>query len=302
MQDQAGVASRRQLLETGLTDHDIRRLVRRREMAPIGRGVYVGHTGVPTWEQRAWAAVLALWPAALWGPSALRAFEGSGKEDVIHVAVELHRNVASPRGVVVHRQGRFNDVVAWHLGPPRVGYDESVLDVAIGQRREVDTVAVLANAVGARRTTAGRLRTALSRRGRVSRRAWLEKVLEDIGAGTWSVLELAYLERVERPHGLPHGRRQFRHVGPGGTRYRDVDLDWAVIELDGRLHHSGSRQRDQDLERDLETAAEGRRTIRLGWGQVYDRPCQTAGLVAVVLRSAGWGGEPHTCSPQCAAV
>lgn len=296
--------SRQQLHQSGLGDHDIRRLVRRRELVAIHRGVYVDHTGEPTWEQRAWAAVLAVWPAALCAESALRAFEGSGwDEGTIHVAVEVRRNVAAPVGVEVHRRAGLDDSVAWHLGPPRLQYEESVLDVAAQKRRDVDTVAVLANAVGSRRTTAQRLRGVLDARLRIRRRAWLAGVLDDIASGTWSVLEHGYLARVERPHGLPAGRRQFRHVGPGGTQYRDVDLQGlAVIELDGRLHHSSSRQRDRDLERDLDTAAEGRSAIRLGWGQVFDRPCLTARKVAAILASTGWTGDIVDCGLSCTAT
>ena len=40
-------------------------MVRRRELVIAHPGVYVNHTGPLTWEQRAWVAVLACWPAAL---------------------------------------------------------------------------------------------------------------------------------------------------------------------------------------------------------------------------------------------
>jgi Transcriptional regulator, AbiEi antitoxin len=70
--EQEGVVSRRQALACGLTDNDIARLVRRREWARVHDGVYVNHTGPLTWLQRAWAAVLFHWPAALAGSSALR--------------------------------------------------------------------------------------------------------------------------------------------------------------------------------------------------------------------------------------
>jgi len=47
-----------QALAAGLVDHDLQRLVRRRDLTRLLRGVYVDHTGEPTWQQRAWAAVL----------------------------------------------------------------------------------------------------------------------------------------------------------------------------------------------------------------------------------------------------
>ncbi|WP_228551872.1 type IV toxin-antitoxin system AbiEi family antitoxin domain-containing protein [Mumia zhuanghuii] len=50
---QCGVVARRQLRERGLGSHDVRRLIRRRELVRLLPGVYVNHTGSPTWIQRA---------------------------------------------------------------------------------------------------------------------------------------------------------------------------------------------------------------------------------------------------------
>jgi hypothetical protein len=52
LRDQAGVIARRQALEAGLTDNDIRRRLRRREWVSVHPGVYVDHTGPLTWLQR----------------------------------------------------------------------------------------------------------------------------------------------------------------------------------------------------------------------------------------------------------
>jgi len=65
LRTQDGVISRTQVIDAKLTDNDIRRLIRRREWAQIHPGVYINHTGPPTWKQRAWAAVLTCAPAAL---------------------------------------------------------------------------------------------------------------------------------------------------------------------------------------------------------------------------------------------
>jgi hypothetical protein len=63
LREQAGVISRGQALELGLSPVEVTRLVRRREWVPVHRGVYVEHDGPLTWLQRAWAAVLFSWPA-----------------------------------------------------------------------------------------------------------------------------------------------------------------------------------------------------------------------------------------------
>jgi hypothetical protein len=45
LEAQHGVVSRSQLLEHGVEQHEIRRLLRRREWAVAHPGVYVAHTG-----------------------------------------------------------------------------------------------------------------------------------------------------------------------------------------------------------------------------------------------------------------
>ena len=303
---QAGVVSRRQALAAGLRPSDVRRLLRRRELAPLLPGVYVDHTGPPGWDQRAWASVLAVWPAALHGASALRAFDGpqpgrsARRVEVVHVAIDRTRSrPAHLPGVRVHQVARFDDEVLWNLGPPRQRYAVAALAAACGEAGELDAIAVLARACGTRGTTATQLAVVLAGRPRVARRAFLEAVLDDLATGTCSVLEHAYLDRVERPHGLPPPQRQQRERAVTGVLYRDAVHGSAVVELDGRLFHTGVVRRDDDLERDLDVAADGRATVRLGAGQVLARPCRTAGKVAAFLRHHGVVVEPHPCGQAC---
>ena len=123
-------------------------------------------------ELKAWAGVLAVWPAVLCGTSALRACLGDWPDGgAIQVAVDLRRTVVAPLGVVVHRKADLADHAQWRLSPPRSPLETAVLDVASNERRELDSVAVLAAAVGSRRTTAERLSAALSSRARTRRSA-----------------------------------------------------------------------------------------------------------------------------------
>lgn len=109
--------------------------------------------------------------------------------------------------------------------PPRVRLEDAVLDVASDARDEAAAVAVLADACQSRRTTAGRLWRRLSARPKLPRRKFLSALLVDVASGAYSVLEHRYLTRVERPHGLPTGRRQ-RVVRTGrGAAYRDVEYE-----------------------------------------------------------------------------
>lgn len=300
---QSGVISRRQVLESGEGPHDIRRRVRRREWAPVHPGVYVNHTGRPSWVQRAWAAVLYAWPAALGGESALRAAEGPGRrhrdDSVIEILVGRHRHLVPPTGVRVRRTQYLDERVQWNVSPPRLRYEEAILDCALAATGFA-SIAVLADGVQGRRTTARRLSAALERRSQVRERRWLTDVLEDIAEGTSSVLEHGYLTRVERVHGLPCAARQLVFATVESRGYRDVEYAGRVIvELDGRLFHDSARGRDRDMDRDLDAAVDGRSTVRLSWGQVFDRPCRTASRLAILLQRNGWQGAPTPCGPSC---
>lgn len=302
--DQAGVVARAQLRTLDLEPHDIRRLLRRRELTVIHPGVYVDHTGEPTWLQRAWAAVLFCWPAALAAESAMRAADGPGRRGAedgpIRVVIDRERRVVAPSTIGVVRTFGLDDRVLWNLGPPRMRYDEAALDVALAARGELDAIGAVARAVQSQHTTAARMRVALDSRSRAPRRDFLAAILADVARGTNSVLEHEYLTRVERPHWLPSGQRQVRAGTVSGVVYRDVALgEQVLIEIDGRLFHDTAEQRDRDFERDLDAAASGQGTVRLTWGQVVDRPCTTAAKLSLVLERAGLpAGRP--CGRGCA--
>ncbi|OFE16194.1 hypothetical protein BA895_20120 [Humibacillus sp. DSM 29435] len=308
LESQCGVIARRQVLASGLDDDDIERMLRRREWSRVHPGVYVDHTGEPTWIERAWAATLFHWPAALAGPSALRVHgvrsAGGGLSSVstepIHVVVAHDRRGWAPAGVLLTRRRRFDDRVQLHLSPPRLRIDEALLDVASGCRDEASAVAVLADACQEGRTTPDRLRATLLPRGRLRHRKTLLTVLDDVADGALSAFERRYLTQVERRHRLPTARRQVRVATRGGITYRDVEYaDFAtLVELDGRLAHAGSRRRWDDFERDIESAITGQVTVRLGWGHVLE-PCRTAGQLVRLLRSRGWAGSPVACDAGC---
>jgi hypothetical protein len=302
---QSGVIARFQAADRGLSDADIRRLLRRREWARVHPGVYVDHTGPLGWLQRAWAGVLVAWPAALCHASAIQAVrdprgEGLGPDVPIHVAVDRQRAPRTPPGVVAHRLSDFEAKVLAHTHPPRVRLEHAALDVAAEAPDDRMAVAGLADLVQARWTTADRLLASLTSRSRIARRPLLAAVLGDVAAGSCSLLEHDFLALVERAHGLPRAQRQVRASARGAV-FRDVVYEafGLVVELDGRLFHDNARARDLDLDRDLDAALEGLLTVRLGWGQAHLRPCATAARLARLLHQRGWSGSLHPC-PACA--
>ncbi|WP_223163558.1 type IV toxin-antitoxin system AbiEi family antitoxin domain-containing protein [Nocardioides humilatus] len=305
---QDGVISRRQALEAGLRPHSIERLLRRRVWVAVHPGVYVDHTGRLSWRQRAWAAVLACWPAALDGRSSLRAHEGPGRRSSdghpIEVMVAHSRRVDPPAGVQVRRSRRFDEQVHWNLNPPRMHYDATIIEIADTAARELDVIAVLADACGARRTTAARLRDRIDDLPRLHQRDLLLGILDDVAEGTCSVLEHRYLTHVERPHGLPRGLRQDAVIRSDRPMLRDVVYRglrgaWTqVVELDGRLHHDSATARDRDMERDLDAALEREHSVRIGYGQTFERACVTAAKLDRLLVTRGWAGRAKRC-PKC---
>ncbi len=301
LRDQSGVISRRQVLGLGLSKASIQRNLRHRIWAHAHPGVYVDHTGPLTWQQRAWAAVLFSWPAALSRESALRAGDGPGRrgadDSIIHVAVDRQRSLVAPPGVRLHRVTGLGDRVRWNSSPPRVRYEDAVLDLAAESRSGLDALGVIAAACNDRRTTARRLLDSVDARQRIARRAWLRSVLRDIIEGTCSVLEHGYLIHVERAHGLPEGQRQQPAESSRGNIFRDVAYpEYAlVVELDGRAFHESVAARDRDLDRDLDAAVDRQETLRIGYGQVFERACATADRVARILQRNGWTGSPTAC-------
>ena len=304
LREQEGVVTRRQLHDLGAEPHDVRRMLRRKELVPVHRGVFVDHTGHATRRQREWAAVLALAPAALHRETALEAagltrdWRPAG-ETLIHVMVDADRTPTELPGVKVER---VRDAAAWVAPgrrPPRATVEFAALKVA-ASRSGAAAIAVLADVCRQGLTTPPRLRSTLDLLIRLPRRAMLLELLDDVASGVHSVLEHRYLVDVERRHGLPTGARQVRVDTETGIVFRDVRYaeQRMLVELDGRFGHSDAEDQWDDLDRDLTAALAGALTVRLGWGQVL-KPCRVAAAVEVILRARGWEGSPVRCSPSC---
>ena len=111
---------------------------------------------------------------------------------------------------------------------------------------------------------------------------------------------MLYARDIERAHGLPRGSRQA--VSRGRQYLRDVDYEafGVLVELDGRLGHTGMG-RFRDMWRDNSATIESRVTLRYGSVDLYRRPCEVALQVASVLTRRGWIGSPVRCD-RCRRV
>jgi hypothetical protein len=165
------------------------------------------------------------------------------------------------------------------------------LDVALGW---------IFRACGSRTTTPNRLAAALALRDRVRWRTELGAALGLGAQGVHSLLEFRYVNRVERPHGLPSAVRQYRVTRSGQRQYQDVTYQayGVVVELDGRAAHP-VEFRWRDIRRDNASATEGQVTLRYGWPDVTQRPCLVATEVGAVLSRRGWDGRLRRCGPAC---
>jgi very-short-patch-repair endonuclease len=299
---QRGVLARWQAPAVELKPATIDSLLRSGRWQPLQRGVYATFSGKPSRDTELWAAVLRAGPHAVLSHQTAAELDGltNRPSEVIHVTVPNGKHVAQIPGIRLHRSERLAEARHPSRTPPRTRVEETVLDLTQMAKNIDGAFGWLCQACGSRLTTPDLLLTALSKRSKVRWRAILLSALGDIDDGARSVLEIRYIRDVERPHGLPRARRQARITRATGRIYLDnlVNRYRTCIELDGQAAHPvGERWRD--IARDNASAADGMITLRYGWPDVAQHPCQTAAQIAAVLRRRGWPGQPTPCDRSC---
>lgn len=293
---QGGVISAEQVVLLGYSLRSADRLVNQRSWNRLARGIYHLGAGEPAWVGRAWAGTLIGGTDARLGFRAAGFLWGLVDEPPATISVLVpHGRWPRQPGPWSFQQERPGARRSQSPGsPPRTTIEDTVLDLC-GLAQPGDLAGLLSRAVQSRRTTARRLAQCLDDRARMPHRRLLQQMLEDVGDGAESALELRYLRDVQRPHHLPPAQRQAR--GRRGREFRDMRYDafGTIVELDGRLHILG---RFRDMGRDNTTLLEGDLTLRYGWPDVTERPCQVARQVAALLMARGWTGMPTRC-PRC---
>jgi very-short-patch-repair endonuclease len=299
---QRGVLTRAQALDAGLTDKAIAVMLRSGRWQRLHTGVYATFSGEPPRDAKLWAAVLRAGPAAALSHQTAAELYGllTVPAPMIHVTVPSGSQITRPHGVVVHYSGRLERSRHPVLTPPRTRVEDSVLDMIETCTPMDEAVSLILRATASRRTTPDRILAALGQRPKMRCRAGLLQALGAAADGVHSLLEFRYVHRVERPHGLPAARRQNPVRRDGRSQYQDVRYeDYAlVVELDGRAAHP-EWFRWADIRRDNATAVAGQVTLRYGWEDVTQRPCQTAAEVAATLRMHGWTGALRRCGARC---
>ncbi len=291
---QSGVVSRRQLITTPVSSRTTSSDSCAARPCPVHDGVFVNHTGAPTWLQRAWVGVLprlAGRPAATTAHSALPTDRAERpRRSVIHLAVDRdrHRCGAHRLPLAPHELGSTTGAVEHQptSGAHRGGADRRGGPQAGRLRRDRRAC----RCDPARRPrTAGRIREHLTLAARPPPRLPPDVLARP---GPWHVLGA----RARLPHPGRAGRTVSRTAcGRCATRatVRSTATSSTthfeqVVELDGRMWHDSVERHDADLDRDLDAAV----------GPPGDRP---AGVGPGLRR--GRARPPYAsgaCSPRAA--
>jgi very-short-patch-repair endonuclease len=265
---QHGVVTRAQLLNAGLSAHDVEYRLKIGRIIAVHRGVYaVGHLP-PSPHAKAMAAVLACGPHAVLSHRSAGALYGliryHGPTDVTAPTKRSHR------GIRLHRS-RTRDRTT-HYGVPVTTPARTLLDLA-----DVLEPASLTRAVNEARLRHLLTRDDLSAVLNTSpgRRT---KAFDTSHAPTRSVFEDAFLTFIDR-HGLPRPEVNQRVHG------YEVDMLWRpqrlIAELDGRAYHEHAFEHDR--EKDAHLLAAGLTTIRVTWRRLIETPDREAERFAALL-------------------
>jgi len=261
--------------------------------------VFTGPLPRPT---QVWAALLRAGPGAAASHQTAAELDGlcAARDHRVHVTVPVTRRVLGRRdGMVVHYAHRLPQSRHPSKSPPRTRIEDTVLDLVDVSKTAREVEGWLTAACEKRLTTPERLAESLMSRKKIRWRPMLEASLLDVAEGAQSPLELAFLRRVERAHGLPRGERQLRWAG---RRVIWIDVDYLLyrtrVELDGRLGHQGEG-RFRDRRRDNRGVVGRIWSLRYGFAETFGSPCDVAAEVAIVLSDRGWTGTPRPCGPGC---
>jgi hypothetical protein len=304
---QAGVVSRPQALDGGVSAGAITAKLRFGRWRQIHRGVYATFTGPVDRPARLWAAVLYAGKGAQLSHETAAELHGltDRRAPLIHITIPSSRRVAPVPGMLIHIRARADDARFPRGTLPYTFLEDTILDLVEAADNLDDVCGWVTRAFGKRLTSEGPLRAAMSRRKKLRWRRQLDDIVTAAAGGAHSVLEFRYDRDVERAHGLPPARRQVPFSKADGRRgFRDrcyPEFGGLVVELDGKAAHPAENRR-QDRTRDNAAAAGGGTTLRYEWDDVTRDACETAAQVAESLRKRGWTGRLKPCSPGCRAL
>lgn len=285
---QLHVVTARQLIDSGLSRHQVARRVQAGALRPLHPGVFMTVGGRPTFEQRALAAALACGPGAFVSHAAAAALWGLSevKPPRIDVTVPMPRD-PRVRDVVVHRSKLFGPVEQTRKDPFPIARparalidlagvtDRPPLELAVDEALRRGLVSVASLDAYASHPS----RRKLPGSGR------LRELIADRAHGVpESVLETKTLQLIRR-YGLPEPQRQYVATLNGRT----VRFDFAypelllAIEVYGRAPHSTPERWQSDHERDNAIEFSDWKVLKFTWADVTSRPLHVVLTIADAL-------------------
>lgn len=283
---QAGILTRKNLLEVGLTPQVIRRLSD--GWHPLGRGLYC--LTPPTWDSAVWAGLVKAGATGAVGGLAAARLHGWTHEEPDGITIWHGRRMeplAVGKWTVTFRQGHRRG----RGEASRTSPEETLLDGACETSAD-GIIHLLARAFAKGHTTPHRVLAQMEERTRQAHRRTIREACQQGMAGIESVLEWRFLTAVEQAHGLPVGVRQVWTSADGRVDVMHGEFG-LIIELDGRIFHAeGKRDRRRDNRNVLRHNA---KTLRYGWDEVLNDPCGVAAEIAAFLHAHGWNGDIRPC-------
>jgi very-short-patch-repair endonuclease len=270
---QSGVIAREQLRACGLSEHEVRGLVRRHDLTDLLPGVYTPRPVPDSIGQQEWAAVL--WSGGVLSHrSAARRWQLQiDASPHPHVTVGDRRFRGRVDGVCVHRVRIDPGHVTTASGLRVTNRPRTVIDLlrteGYGPARDLRDRALSQRWMD-ELAIARSISAQLGRTGN----AQLRRLLAELEPGAQAESERV-LHAILRHAGLTGWRPQFRvRLGPR-TAYVDVAFPdrLIAIEVDGRRYHGDDSDRfEDDRIRQNDLVAHGWRVLRFTWRQLTEQP------------------------------
>jgi very-short-patch-repair endonuclease len=278
---QAGVISRRQLRECGVTEYAVRGLVGRRELTALLPGIYAPRPVPASSRQRTWAA-------ALWSGGVVSHRSGgqfwelpAPRSTTVHVRVDQRSHPSAP-GVRLHRLGQPSQPVTLFDGLPVTSRPDTIVDLLRSESAQVARN-LLDRSLQQRWIDLEFLESAVDQGWGMAGNAQLRRLIAQAEPG-------AEAESERRLHLLLRRARLAGWVAQhpvrlsGGFAYLDVAFPAKrlAIEVDGRrFHDERSDAFERDRARQNELVALGWVVLRFTWRMLVDDP---SGVIVEISR------------------
>ncbi len=282
---QHGLATRKQLLASGLDDEAIRLELRGRRWQRVLPGLYANTTGAISVEQRRVAATLFTSPRAqLTGIAALvwHGFRHCPADPLLHVLVPHHLRRSSRGFVRVHRTLRLDLRAIIADGYAVCSVSRAVSDACRGLGSIRDVRAIVAEAVQRNLTTVAALEHELAMAGS-SRTALLRRAIREVASGAQSAPEAEFHELFPDDGSLPAIVWNPKLEADDGTTLPSPD-GWIpeagiALEVDSREYHLGPEGWQRTMRRHNLLASYGAMVLHFTPSEIRQRRRSVRGVV-----------------------